>query len=55
MEASVLVVFIAPAAIFALLFEQERSPFDHQRIRVGETAAGEAVQDLTDRICLTLT
>src|SRR5688500_11150550 len=54
MESTVNVVFIAPAAIFALLFEQKRSASDHQGIRVGEAAAREAVDDLADGICLAL-
>src|SRR5687768_1609356 len=54
MESTVSVVFIAPAAIFALLFEQERSSSDHQRIGVGEAAAREAVDDLAVGICLAL-
>ena len=46
-KSSVFVVFIAPAAIVALLLEQERPPRYHRRIGVVDTTAREAVHDLT--------
>jgi len=50
MKSSVFVVFIAPAAVFALLLEYERPSVHHLHVGVVDTTAREAVHDFSDRV-----